>query len=59
MSDVAKKAGVSSATVFRIINGQSGFTVATEQKVLNIIQEMGYKPNAVARNALAIRIGFP
>ena len=49
MSDVAKKAGVSSATVSRIINGQSGFTVATEQKVLNIIQEMGYKPNAVAR----------
>ena len=49
ISDVAKKAGVSTATVSRIINGQSGYTAETKQKVINIIQEMGYKPNAIAR----------
>ena len=49
INDVAKKAGVSIATVSRIINKQSGYTAETRQKVLNIIQEIGYKPNAIAR----------
>lgn len=49
ISDVAKQSGVSTATVSRIINGQSGYTAKTRQKVLEIIQEMGYKPNAIAR----------
>ena len=49
INDVAKKAGVSTATVSRIINGQSGYTEKTREKVLEIIQEMGYKPNAIAR----------
>lgn len=49
ISDVAKKADVSTATVSRIINGQSGYTEETKKKVINIIQEIGYKPNAIAR----------
>lgn len=49
INDVAKQSGVSTATVSRIINGQSGYTEKTREKVLEIIQEMGYKPNAIAR----------
>ncbi|MCD4760568.1 LacI family transcriptional regulator [bacterium] len=49
INDVAKQAGVSTATVSRIINGQTGYTAETRKKVVNIIQEMGYVPNAIAR----------
>ena len=49
INDVAKKAGVSTATVSRIINGLPGYTVKTRQTVLDVIQEIGYKPNAIAR----------
>ncbi|MCF6334223.1 MAG: substrate-binding domain-containing protein [Spirochaetales bacterium] len=55
INDVAKKAGVSIATVSRIINKQSGYTAETRQKVVNIIQEMGYKPNAIARGLVKKR----
>jgi len=49
ISDVAKKAGVSSATVSRIINNLSGYSEETRKKVQQAIDELGYKPNAVAR----------
>ncbi len=49
INDVAKKAGVSIATVSRIINGLPGYTAETRQTVLDTIQEIGYKPNAIAR----------
>jgi len=49
LSDVAKKAGVSSATVSRIINNLSGYSDETRRKVETAIKELGYKPNAVAR----------
>lgn len=49
INDVAKQAKVSTATVSRIINGLSGYTEETRQTVVNVIREMGYKPNAIAR----------
>ncbi|XJZ27987.1 LacI family DNA-binding transcriptional regulator [Bacillota bacterium Lsc_1132] len=49
IKDVAKKANVSIATVSRIINNKPGFSVKTKQKVLKVIEELGYQPNAVAR----------
>jgi LacI family transcriptional regulator len=48
--DVAKKANVSVATVSRILNGLTGYSDKTKQKVLSAIEEMGYHPNAVARS---------
>ncbi|MGX4645287.1 substrate-binding domain-containing protein [Holzapfeliella sp. JNUCC 80] len=47
--DVAKKADVSMATVSRVINGTGKVKEATRQKVQQIIEDMGYHPNAVAR----------
>ena len=49
INDVAKQARVSTATVSRIINGLYGYTEETRQTVVNVIREMGYKPNAIAR----------
>ncbi|MBD1382288.1 LacI family DNA-binding transcriptional regulator [Metabacillus arenae] len=50
IKDVAKHAGVSVATVSRIVNGLSGYSNETRDHVLKIIKELGYKPNEVARN---------
>jgi LacI family transcriptional regulator len=49
INDVAKKAGVSIATVSRILNELPGYTMKTRQTVLDVIKEIGYKPNAIAR----------
>jgi LacI family transcriptional regulator len=49
IKDVAKKANVSIATVSRILNNQPGFSEKTKKKVLKVIEELGYHPNAVAR----------
>lgn len=47
--DVSKKAGVSIATVSRVINGNEKVSEKTKQKVLAVIEEFGYTPNAFAR----------
>ena len=49
IADVARKAGVSTATVSRIVNNLSGYSENTKLKVQSAIDELGYKPNAVAR----------
>ncbi|MEY8351999.1 LacI family DNA-binding transcriptional regulator [Lachnospiraceae bacterium 54-53] len=52
--DIAKKAGVSSATVSRVINESGYVKEETRQKVLAAIEEAGFVPNAIARS-LSIR----
>lgn len=52
IKDVAKKANVSIATVSRILNGQGGYSEKTKSKVLKVIEELGYQPNAVARGLI-------
>ncbi len=47
--DVAREAGVSMATVSRVINGSANVKPSTRKKVLRVIEELGYRPNAVAR----------
>ncbi len=50
-NDVARKAGVSPATVSYIINdGPRHVADSTREKVLQAIKELGYQPNAVARS---------
>ena len=46
--DVANRAGVSAATVSRVINNSGFIAEATRAKVLQAIQECGYTPNAAA-----------
>ncbi len=47
--DVAKEAGVSLATVSRVINGSNVVKPDTRDKVLEIIQRLDFKPNEIAR----------
>lgn len=47
--DIAKLAGVSVATVSRIINHSGKVSLKTRNKVEKIIQETHYQPNQVAR----------
>ena len=47
--DVAKEAGVSLATVSRVINDSSVVKAATRKKVEDAIVHLGYKPNAIAQ----------
>jgi len=50
ITDVAKIAGVSKSTVSRIINGNlDQNTEETVKRVLKVIEELDYKPNALAR----------
>ena len=47
--DVAREAGVSLATVSRVINGSSVVKPKTRDKVLEAIQRLDFKPNQIAR----------
>ena len=47
--DVAREANVSMATVSRVVNGNQNVKPVTRKKVLDCIERLGYRPNAVAR----------
>lgn len=47
--DIAAAAGVSTATVSRVLGGGKKVSEATRKKVLAVIQDLGYVPNAFAR----------
>ena len=55
--DVARAAGVAASTVSRYLNGQLRVSPATEAKVLEAVAELGYVPNAPARNLARRRSG--
>lgn len=50
MQEVAKKAGVSKATVSRVLSGKGYVSEATRNQVYKAIEEAGYRPNLLARN---------
>lgn len=47
--DVAREANVSMATVSRVVNGNPNVKPVTRKKVMDVIDRLGYRPNAVAR----------
>lgn len=47
--DVAREAGVSMATVSRVVNGNPNVKPSTRKKVADVIDRLNYRPNAVAR----------
>lgn len=47
--DVAREANVSMATVSRVVNGNPNVKPSTRRKVLECIERLGYRPNAIAR----------
>src|SRR3712207_7251394 len=49
INDVARSAGVSVATVSKVINGRYGVAVSTSERVQRVIDELGYESSLVAR----------
>jgi len=47
--DIAKRSGVSIATVSRVLNGGQNVSQKTRNKVLEVMQQEDYTPNAFAR----------
>ncbi|GDY29666.1 LacI family DNA-binding transcriptional regulator [Gandjariella thermophila] len=50
ISDVAARAGVSPATVSRVLNGKSTVDPGLAERVVAAARELDYRPNAFARN---------
>src|SRR5690606_31420131 len=50
IKDVAKTAGVSTATVSAVINDSAYVSPELRQRVLNAIAELRYQPSLIARN---------
>ena len=49
--EIAKRAGVSTATVSNVLNGKlSKVSEETKEKIEGIIKATGYKPNVMARS---------
>ncbi|XTZ40459.1 LacI family DNA-binding transcriptional regulator [Salmonella enterica] len=50
MLEVAKRAGVSKATVSRVLTGKGYVSEETKERVFQAISESGYRPNLLARS---------
>ena len=50
IKDIAKRAGVSIATVSRVLNKNGRYSKETEEKILKIIEESGYRRNVNAKS---------
>lgn len=57
MKDIADKAGVSVATVSRVLNNSKPVSDELRQKVLDVVKQTGYKPNALARSMIKQKTG--
>jgi DNA-binding LacI/PurR family transcriptional regulator len=58
MTDVAARAGVSHQTVSRVVNGFDGIRPETRARVLEAIEELGYRRNLAARMLASSRSGL-
>lgn len=55
LQDVAKQAGVSTKTVSRVVNHQSEISESTRLRVQEAIDQLGYRPNFLARSLVQQR----
>jgi DNA-binding LacI/PurR family transcriptional regulator len=55
LKEVAGRAGVSYQTVSKVLNRQGQVSRETEQRILEAVRELGYRPNQIARNMRAKR----
>ncbi|MBP2472812.1 DNA-binding LacI/PurR family transcriptional regulator [Crossiella equi] len=57
LEDVAAHAGISRATVSRVVNGASRVSARTREAVQRAVAELGYRPNLAARSLVTRRTG--
>jgi LacI family transcriptional regulator len=55
--DVARLAGVSRSTVSRVMNGRDDVRTVVRDRVLQVIDETGFRPSATARSLVSRRTG--
>jgi len=55
LADIATKANVSKMTVSRVLSGKGQVAEETADKIRDIINEMGYQPNLIARSLASKR----
>ncbi len=55
MADVAKRAGVAVSTVSYALNGTRPISDATRQRIFEVMDELGYHPNFLARSLVTKR----
>ena len=56
--DIAKVAGVSVATVSNVLNGVDKCKVETRDRVMKVVDELGYRPNISAKTLATKRSGL-
>lgn len=56
--DVALKAGVGIGTVSRALNGTGYISDETKKKIMDAVEELGYRPNELAQNLYRNRTGI-
>ena len=52
LADIAELAQVSKMSVSRVLNGQTGVSEKTRQRIVEAVEQLGYVPNPVARARL-------
>src|SRR5437667_3315121 len=55
--EVAKRAGVSTATVSRVLSRPEVVAPGTRRKVMRAVELLGYEPNSAAKNLRTLRTG--
>ncbi|GIN56217.1 LacI family transcriptional regulator [Lederbergia ruris] len=50
LKDIAKAAGVSVSTVSNVINGRKNVGKETKERILQLCEEMGYRPNIIGKS---------
>ena len=55
LQDVAERAGVSPKTVSRVVNREPLVSAQTRDKVLEVIEELNYRPNKAAQSLAGLR----
>lgn len=57
LEDIGRMAGVSRATVSRVVNGEQNVRPEVRERVEDVIRRTGYTPNAAARSLVSKRSG--
>ena len=57
LDDVAQRVGMSARTVSRVVNNEYGVAESTRKQVMEAIEELGYRPNLLARALITKRSG--
>ena len=58
LEKIGELAGVSRATVSRVVNGTPGVRPEVRERVMGVIEETGYQPNLAARSLASNRMGL-